>query len=146
MLWRQSREGHKSRRDETVEIVNGVIWEGFTEKMTFELMLEGGVKVRRVTVCRKSLPDRGNSKSTTFFPENLPSTCLPLAWAVFPLRRLVSKCLSLSCLKLSTALGTKHEFLTMAYNVLFNPSPLQTHLSFFSLVHWPLQSILLPGL
>lgn len=115
VLWRQTKQ-----RDEIVEIVSGVIWEGFTEKTTFELMPEGGVKVCYVTVCRKSLPDRGKSKSTTCSQKIfLPCACL---WpGLFPFRRLLPKCSSLSCLKLSTALGTNPEFLTMAYQVFFNP-------------------------
>lgn len=52
------------------------IWGGFAEKMTFELTPEGNVQVSHVTVSRKSIPDRGNSQSTTFFLEDLPAMCL----------------------------------------------------------------------
>lgn len=70
----------------------------------------------------KSIPARGNSKSTIFFfffLENLPNNILPLAWVVSPFMRLLSKYLSLSCLKLSTALGIKHVSYH-GYKVLFN--------------------------
>lgn len=96
-----------------------LMWSG-KASLAPELTPEGSAKVSHMILWGKAFQPEGTARVPFFFfLENLPNNILPLAWVVSPFMRLLSKYLSLSCLKLSTALGIKHVSYH-GYKVLFN--------------------------